>query len=300
MAEVSALVMTKATAFEVSYVINPWMRPMLWRESPAALRARAKLCWQQLHDNLRARGIQIHLVEAVPGLPDLVFPANAAVVLERRVLLSRFAHVERRGEEPVFNAFFQSLQRDGVVESVASLPPGIVQEGAGDCLWDAHRQLFWVGYGQRSCRAAAEVIADYFACDIQPLELVDSRFYHLDIALAVLESGELLYCPRAFSPAGLAAIHSRVPAALRIEVTEEEAAQFCINTVSLHGCLYMTPPGKRLAGLLAARGYHLYQTDLTPFLLAGGGAACLTLRLDYRRHQERVSAKEDSAHEHRN
>lgn len=281
----SDVVMTLPGAFEVAYAINPWMRPARWRESPALLHAGALRCWQSLRDNLEACGVRIHSVEAVSGLPDLVFPANAAVVLDRRVLLSRFAHGQRRGEEPVFKAFFQGLCREGVVASVATLPAGIVQEGAGDCLWDRHREVFWAGYGQRSQRSAAEVIADHFACEVEPLELVDPRFYHLDIALAVLEYGELLYCPGAFSPAAIEAIRRRVPPALRIEVAEKEAALFSINAVSIGGGLHMTPTGSRLAGLLHRRGYHLYPIDLAPFLLAGGGAACLTLRLDHRRQR---------------
>lgn len=275
--------MTRPSAFEVSYAINPWMRPVEWRHARNALRTHSLAAWQQLHDLLRSEGSQIRLIEAVAGLPDLVFPANAAVVLDRRALLARFAVSERRNEEPVFRSYFENLRELGVLEDCCPVPDDIAQEGAGDCLWDRHRQLFWVGYGQRSQREAAGVIGDYFSCEVQPVELVDSRFYHLDVAMAMLGNGEVLYYPGAFSARSLAAIRERVAPELRLEVTEEEASAFNVNAVCFNGCLFMTPPSERLRVVLAERGYRLHAIDLTPFILAGGAAACLTLRLDFYR-----------------
>ena len=104
--------------------------------------------------HLAGLGAEIELVPAAPGLPDLVFTANAAVVLDRKVLLARFRHPERQREEPHFEAAFRSLQARGVIDAVRKLPPGVVLEGAGDCVFDATRNLFWMGYGPRSDAAA--------------------------------------------------------------------------------------------------------------------------------------------------
>ena len=43
-------------------------------------------------------------MDGVPGLPDMVFPANAAVVLNGRAIVARFRHYERQGEERHFLA----------------------------------------------------------------------------------------------------------------------------------------------------------------------------------------------------
>ena len=51
---------------------------------------------------IAAAGGAVETVPAVAGLPDLVFPANAAIVLDGRVLLARFRCPERQGEEAVF------------------------------------------------------------------------------------------------------------------------------------------------------------------------------------------------------
>ena len=151
--------MTDPSAFEVSYRINPWMRPDAWG---AGRLAEAKAASAALRSALVAAGGHVETIEAVRGLPDLVFPANAAVVLDGKVLLAAFRHPERQGEEAVFLTAFKALQRRGVVGELHRLPDGVFQEGAGDCIWDLERKFFWAGYGPRSSRASIAVIERTF------------------------------------------------------------------------------------------------------------------------------------------
>lgn len=283
MSESCVVVMTEPTSFEVSYVINPWMRPNRWNIDRERQKKRAELRWKHLYNNLIKFGVRIHLVRSVEGLPDLVFPANAAVVLDRKVLLSHFAHPQRQREESVFRSYFRSLLHHQVISSIEELPVGVYQEGAGDCLWDGLRNLFWCGYGQRSVLRASCEISRVFQCRVEPLELVDPRFYHLDVAMAVLEKGEVLYYPAAFSKRSLQRIREIVAPELRIEVSRSEAVHFNLNLISMLGVIFMTPASQALRGKLMERGYYLCEQDLAPFLLAGGAAACLTLRLDFSR-----------------
>lgn len=272
--------MTEPSGFEVSYQINPWMRPAAWRADPAALRTRAHAAFVALKDALLAAGARVETLPGVRGLPDLVFPANAAVVLDGRVLLARFQHPERQGEEPVFRAAFERLLRRGLVREVVELPAGVVQEGAGDCIWDAGRGLFWAGFGQRSTETAVPVIGEAFGQPVTPLELASPAFYHLDTCFCPLSGGEVLYYPPAFTPTTLATIRERVPPELRIEASAEEAAAFCVNAVNLERTVIMARAPDRLRGLLSERGYRLVEVDLAPFILSGGAAYCMTLRLD--------------------
>jgi N-dimethylarginine dimethylaminohydrolase len=220
------------------------------------------------------------MLAPAPGLPDLVFPANAAIVLDGRVLLARLSRPERQGEEPVFRAALERLKERGLVGEIRELPPGVFQEGAGDCIWDAARGLFWSGWGQRSDREAAAAIRDAFGQEVVPLELASPRFYHLDTCFCPLPGGEALYYPAAFTPAALAAIRARVPPELRIEASAAEAAGFCINAVNLGRRLILARAPGTLSERLRRRGYDLVELDLDPFILAGGAAFCMTLRLD--------------------
>jgi N-dimethylarginine dimethylaminohydrolase len=274
------IVMASPDHYEVFYSINPWMRPDAWGRDPALLRGLARRQWSALAEALRGAGLAVEVVPACPGLPDMVFPANAAVVLDRRALLARFRYPERRGEEPRFHAFFQGLADRGLLAELHTLPDGVFQEGAGDCLWDCGRQLFWAAYGPRSSRESHGHIARVFGQTVVPLELVTDRFYHLDTCFSVLPGGEVMYYPAALSPDSQAAVAALVPEPLRIAATEDETASFSLNTVAIGRDLIMTAPPERLRLLLEGRGYRCRPVELSAFLLSGGASYCMTLRLD--------------------
>jgi len=273
--------MTDPSHYAVSYRINPWMRPEAWDAGGAGLSRRAAAASQSLARILSGLGAAIHWVGAAEGLPDLVFPANAAVVLDGRVLLARFRCPERRGEEPVFRRAFERLAAQGIIADIATLPDGCFQEGAGDAVWDAGRRLFWTGWGPRSDRVASDHVAATFGRPVVPLELATERFYHLDTCFCPLAGGEILYYPPAFSADALAAIRERVNPGDLIEADEHEAAAFCVNAISLRRELVMASAPASLRAKLAARGYRLRETELAPFILSGGAAFCMTLRLDH-------------------
>ncbi len=273
--------MCRPEHFAVSYSINPWMHPKRWA-GDAGAHAAAEREWSALHRKLLKLGAAVELISPVLGLPDLVFTANAAVVLDGKALLARFRHPERQREEGHFEAAFRSLQARGLIDAVRKLPKGFVLEGAGDCVWDARRNLFWMGYGPRSDAGAARAVEVTFGQDVTALELADPRFYHMDTALAPLPGGEVMYLPSAFTAAGLAAIRERVAAHDRIEIAIEDGSRLAANAVGLGSTLIMSGCGRRLRAQLAERGYDVATTPLASFLRSGGSAFCLTLRLDRR------------------
>ena len=275
------LLMCAPEHFAVSYAINPWMDPERWARDRRAQRA-AEHQWSALHRKLGALGAAVELVPAAPGLPDLVFTANAAVVLDRQVLLARFRHPERQREEAHFEAAFHALQARGLLDAVRKLPEGLVLEGAGDCVWDATRRQFWMGYGPRSDATARHAVADAFGEEVVALELKDARFYHMDTALSALPGGEVMYLPDAFHAAGLSAIRERVAPEDRIEIAIADGRRLAANAVCLDDAVVMSACSERLRAALAERGYRVVTTPLTSFLRSGGSAFCLTLRLDRR------------------
>ncbi len=276
------LLLTDPAHFAVSYAINPWMRPGAWAADPAGHLAAARRSFRQLVAALGAAGARLEIMPGVAGLPDMVFPANAAVVLDRRALLARFRHPERQGEERHFRDHCRALMGSGLLDEVAQIPASCFQEGAGDCLWDATRGRFWAGYGQRSTRQAADEVGAFFGQAVTALELVSPRFYHLDVCFCPLSGGEILYYPPAFSATALAAIRGIVAPEDLIEATDEDAARFTINAVNIEDRLVMASASPRLVARLAERGYRVTEIDLLPFIMSGGAAYCMTLRLDRR------------------
>ncbi len=274
------LLMTDPSHYDVSYAINPWMKPDAWHDAPEANRVRARDSFAALEAALRAAGAEIVTIGGAPGLPDMVFPANAGIVLDGRVLVARFRFPERQGEEAHFHAAFEDLRVRGLLAEIAILPDGVFQEGAGDCIWDRTGGRFWVGYGQRSTHDSVAAIGDFFGRPMVSLELVSPRFYHLDTCFCVLPRGEILFYPPAFSPAGIASIRQLVPAPMLIEATDEDAARFCVNAVALDDNIVMAEPAPALVERLGAHGYQVHGVPLDPYILSGGGAYCMTLRLD--------------------
>ena len=95
-----------------------------------------------------------------------------------------------------------------------------------------------------------------------------------------LSGGEVLYYPPAFTDAALAAIEARVAPADRIIADREDAEALCVNAVCLGRTVIMAKAPAALRQRLEARGYRVTEVDLSPFILSGGAAFCMTLRLD--------------------
>jgi N-dimethylarginine dimethylaminohydrolase len=268
--------------FAVTYSINPWMNPQSWADRGAALRAAAERQWAALHDAVTAAGATIETLEPAPGLPDLVFTANAAVVLDGKAVLARFRHSERQDEQPLFAAAFRALRARNLIDEVVELPAGITLEGAGDCIWDTRRGLFWMGSGLRSDASAGDILEQRLGARCLALGLADPHFYHLDTAFCALPCGGVIYYPAAFTSAALATIHAQVAPGDRIALGGDDAARFAANAVCLGGSILLSSCSATLRRTLGDRGYVVVETPLHAFLRSGGSACCLTLRLDHR------------------
>lgn len=275
------ILMTDPGHYEVSYQINPWMRPDAWAECAAVRGEAARGASAALCAALQVAGAEVEILAGRPGLPDMVFPANAAIVLDGTALMARFRHPERQGEEAPFRQAFEALRSRRLIDEIVTLPSGLFQEGAGDAHWDAHRQLFWTGFGPRSSRDAVPFIAEVFGQEVAPLELATQQFYHLDTCFCPLPGGEVLYFPPAFTDEGRRTIAAVTDPDQRIEAAPDEAAAFCVNAVCLGRTVIMAKAPTRLKAILAERGYRVVEIDLAPFILSGGAAFCMTLRLDH-------------------
>jgi len=255
--------------YDVDYVINPWMEGNIHRSS----QERAIQQWQGLHDIIKDLA-KVHLVDPAKGWPDMVFTANAGLILGDKVVLSRFMHKERQGEEPYFKTWFES---QGC--TVYEMPPELPFEGAGDALFDREGRWLWAGYGFRSELDAYTHVTKWLDIEVLSLRLMDNRFYHLDTCFCPLTDGYLLYYPHAFDAYSNHLIEMQVPAQKRIIVEESDAINFACNSVNIDRTIIMNKASDRLKQQLTNVGFTIKETPLTEFLKAGGAAKCLTLRI---------------------
>jgi N-dimethylarginine dimethylaminohydrolase len=252
--------------YGIEYEINPWMNRSL-----GAVRELSFVQWKNLHSTLVSLGVQVETMEPIPGLPDLVFTANAGLVFGNRFLSSRFKHDVRARESPYFDAWFAA---HGF--TVDHLPEGYYHEGAGDALFCG--ETLFAGYRTRSDASAHQWVAGAFGVRCLPLELVNPRYYHLDTCFCPLAPGEALYYPDAFDTYGRRVLSTHVPKL--IAVNETEAGRFGCNAVVVGKTVVHNSRCPQLAASLEAAGYRSIEVELDEFLKAGGSAKCLTLRLD--------------------
>ena len=262
--------MCRPDFYQVDYVINVWMEGNVDRSS----QTRAAEQWRQLELLLRAHA-EVELVPPQKGWPDMVFAANAGLILGKNVVSSRFLHPERQGEEPFFEAWFEQAGFN-----VHEMPEDLPFEGAGDALLDREGRWLWAGYGQRSELDSHPLLAKWLGIEVLSLRLIDKRFYHLDTCFCPLTGGYLLYYPAAFDTYSNRLIESRVPADKRFAVAEPDAVNFICNAVNVDRKLIVNSASAEVRSRLHAAGFELIETPLTEFIKAGGAAKCLTLRLD--------------------
>jgi lysine-ketoglutarate reductase/saccharopine dehydrogenase-like protein (TIGR00300 family) len=256
--------------FQVDYVINPWMEGNIDRANGAL----AAEQWHRLQVMLAGQGT-IELITPLAGSPDMVFTANAGLVLGDQAVLSRFLHPERQAEEPHFRDWFR---QHGF--RVHELPKDLPFEGAGDALFDRVKPLLWAGYGFRTELDTHALIAEMLRVEVVSLRLVDKRFYHLDTCFCPLERGFLIYYPPALDARSNAQIERRVPMEKRLVLAETDAIHFAANAVNIGETLVLHRASDALKTQLSAAGFQVFEAPLTEFIKSGGSARCLTLRLN--------------------
>ncbi|HET8600636.1 MAG TPA: arginine deiminase-related protein [Segeticoccus sp.] len=255
--------------FEVGYAINPWMDPGL----PVDVAA-ANAQWEGLRQVYLDLGHEVEVIEPEPGLPDMVFAANGALVIGDRALGASFAHAERRPE-----AAAHRRKLEGTSGITTFVTPDHVNEGEGDFLVVGNTVL--AGTGFRTRPPAHQQVEEVFGLPVISLTLVDPRYYHLDTALAVLDDQTVAYYPEAFDADGKAMLKTMFPDALI--ATEADAAVLGLNAVSDNYHVLLPTAAVALADQLRERGYQPVPVDLSELLKAGGSVKCCTMEL----HQHR-------------
>jgi N-dimethylarginine dimethylaminohydrolase len=250
--------------FTVDYAINPWMHP----DQPVDT-GRARRQWEQLRATFTGLGHTVRTIAPVPELPDMVFAANGAIVVDGKVLGARFRYPQRMAEGPAYRRWFSENGYQVVKE------PHAINEGEGDLIFAGRAIL--AGHGFRSEPAAADEVAEFFGLPVISLRLVDPRFYHLDTALVVLDGDTAAYYPAAFDDAGRAALTSHF--AELIEAKDEDAEVLGLNAVSDGRHVVLPEQARGLAAQLAGAGFVPVTVDLSEFLKSGGGPKCCTLEL---------------------
>ncbi|MDG4767572.1 arginine deiminase-related protein [Solwaraspora sp. WMMD406] len=255
--------MCRPTYFAVEYTINPWMDPTRPVDRDLAIAQ-----WDNLRQTYQRLGHTVDTIEPLPGLPDMVFAANGATVIDGRALAVQFREPQRADEAPAYRGW---LERAGFDVHDAKH----INEGEGDLLLVGDYVL--AGTGFRTSHSEHAHVQEVFGRPVVTLQLVDPCFYHLDTALAVIDERTIAYLPEAFSPGSQAVLRRLFPDA--IHATWADAAAFGLNAVSDGRHVVLPVQAEALTAALRERGYQPVGVDLSELRKAGGGPKCCTLEL---------------------
>lgn len=261
--------MCAPTHFRVEYAINPWMDV----RNPVN-EQRARLQWEVLRNTYLSLGHCVDVIEPVVGQPDMVFAANGGLVVGGRAYGAKFRFAQRAAEG---GAYADWLGQHGITVT----DPVHTNEGEGDFL--ALGSMILAGTGFRTSLEAHIEAADALDRPVVSLELVDPRFYHLDVALAVLDDGngtgpaDIAYYPGAFSRHSRRTLRDLFPDALIC--SEEDARALGLNAVSDGHHIVLPSAATGLSVTLKERGYTPVPVDLSEFMKSGGGVKCCTMEL---------------------
>jgi N-dimethylarginine dimethylaminohydrolase len=259
--------MCPPTYFEVTYSINPWMDPSAPVDRALAIRQ-----WSGLVEAYRSTGHSVDLLQPLPGMPDMVFAANGATVVDGRALPAKFANPQREAEAAAHLAWHR---QNGMLYGGGEVRlPIAINEAEGDFAALSRRIL--AGSGFRTTPEAHRELAALTGREVISLELVDPRLFHLDLALAVLDDrrDHIAYYPDAFTPSSRGLLAELFPDALI--ANEHDAYAFGLNVVSDGMHVFVSAGARQLREGLAAAGYWPISVDLSELIKGGGSVKCCT------------------------
>jgi N-dimethylarginine dimethylaminohydrolase len=253
--------------FVVEYAINPWMDTSTPIDTELALKQ-----WEQLREALIGLGHTVHVLTPEVGLPDMVFAANGGFVVGGTVYGARFKYPQRTAEAAAHRAFYEA-------NGWTFVAPTQTNEGEGDFAYlpQAHGGIALAGYGFRTEPTAHAEALEVLGRPVVSLRLVNSRFYHLDTALAALDDRNIAYFPGAFSESSQRVLRQLFPDAVLADAVDAHA--FGLNLVSDGRNVLINGEATGMAARVAAAGYTPILIDLSELKKGGGSVKCCIAEL---------------------
>lgn len=255
--------MCRPDFYDVVYEINPWMDT---KNKPN--KKLAKKQWETVYKTYLNLGVDVHLIQQVQDLPDMVFTANGGIVKNNMFVSGNYRYPERKGEEKYFQKWFADHGFE--IKTLA-----YSQGGEGDALF--YRDTLYMGYGFRSDKTAHAELAELLKVPAVSLQLINPYFYDFDTTFCPVGDRGVLYYPNAYDDEGKEIVKSIEGA---IALTNEQAENFVCNSVYVDGKLLVSFLNDDLKKKLNKLDVEPIFLDMSEFKKAGGGIKCLTLYIE--------------------
>ena len=251
--------------FDIEYEINPWMK---LNDQPSDLTAAQQ--WQKLYLIYKEKlNWHVELIDPVKNLPDMVFATDCCLMLDGKIMLSKFRFPERQPESEKYKKWFLENGFSDIKQS------SNIFEGGGDTMICGDQII--AGYGFRSDPKSHQELESFFGREVISIKIIDPFFYHLDTSLAVLSDDTIAFYPGAIDESSQKLLRKKIPNC--IEATLDEAKGFGLNAVSDGKTIVTSSESQSLINKYINAGFNVLPTPILEFRKSGGGVKCLTLEL---------------------
>lgn len=218
-------------------------------------------------------GVTVHRLEPDPALAYQVFSRDSSIWCDAGPIVTQLNQWWRRGEYAPVLRFYERAEIP-----VHRMVTAAALEG-GDLVVVAPRVALLGFCGERTQEPAARQVAGWleelgWEVRLQPF---DPHFVHIDVLVCMAAPGLAVLCGEA-APAGLAdwLAGQGVEA---IDVSYGDAFGLRANVMALGRDRVISTAGSPANERLRAHGLEVYEPDLWPFTMGGGGPHCLAQAL---------------------
>ena len=233
----------------------------------------------EMVDAYRSAGVTVHLLEGDPELPYQVFARDSSVMTPFGAVITNMSQWWRRGEN--FRAI-ETYQRLGI-PIYDYVTAGTFEGGDFNVIEPGCVLIGWEGEEGRSQRQAAEQLARWFTAEGWEVRLadIDPFYVHIDLMVVMLAPKLAAVCLDCTDPGIVDWLKGKGIEIVPVPFAETIALG--CNVVALGDDRVLLPAeAGTLKAALRARGFTIYDPELSMITQGGGGVHCMcqSLRRD--------------------
>ncbi|MEM7507828.1 MAG: arginine deiminase family protein [Pseudomonadota bacterium] len=239
----------------------------------------ARTQYSEMVDAYRSAGVEVHSHGADPELPYQVYARDSSVMTPFGAVITNMAQWWRRGEN--FRAI-ETYARLGI-PIYDYVTAGTFEGGDFNVIEPGCVLIGWEGEEGRSQEQGARQLAGWFEAEGWEVRVadIDPYYVHIDLMVVMLAPKLAAVCIECTDPGIVDWLRAK-----KIEIVEvpfQETMALGCNVVALGGDRVLLPAAsKTLKEKLRARGFTIYDPELSMITQGGGGVHCMcqSLRRD--------------------
>ena len=218
-------------------------------------------------ETLRSLGLQVDVLEPLPGYPDAYFVEDPAVVTAELAVLTHPGAVPRQGEVEAIAPALERYRQTARIQ-----PPGTL-EGGDVLIVDRH---VWIGISARTNLAGATQLGSLLAADGYTWSPVPvPAGLHFKSSVSYVGKNTLLLTAD-FARLGLFAAYEKI--------IVDPAEGYAANTLLVNDTLILPQGFPRTREQLEPLGLRIIALDVSEARKMDGGLTCMSLRFSEGSH----------------